>query len=373
MKRVLSSILTVLVIIGVFTVIEPLTPRAAELPEGAVIFNEHYYKIYDTHLTWLEAKDYCESLGGYLVTITSQEEQDFIIELIGSNGRFYYWLGGTNDNPDNEWQWITGEEWSYTNWQPSEPNNLTGNEHYLDIDRYTREYQWNDVDNSGWGSTWGPGGFICEWDYIEQPRVTVENPHNSWAEEELERAFELGLVPDSLNDPAIDLRQPITRVEFAGIAVRTYEILANTTALPELNNPFTDTQSVDALKAYNAGIMVGISATEFAPDTILNRETAATALTRVFKRSTMTGWTYATDADFPLNFTRPAPFADDANISGWARDSVYFMFANDIIRGTGNNMFAPRATTTAQQAEGYANATREAALLIALRMIENLG
>jgi hypothetical protein len=106
---------------------------------------------------------------------------------------------------------------------------------------------------------------------------------------------------------------------------------------------------------------------------VLNREQAATALTRVFKRSTMTGWTFETDADFPLNFTRPAPFADAASISSWANESVYFMAANGIIQGTGNNMFSPRAVTTEQQAQGYAQATREQALLIALRMVENLG
>jgi hypothetical protein len=35
-------------------------------------------------------------------------------------------------------------------------------------------------------------------------------------------------------------------------------------------------------------------------------------------------------------------------------------------------MFSPRAVTTAQQAIGYATATREQALIIALRMVENL-
>ena len=41
--------------------------------------------------------------------------------------------------------------------------------------------------------------------------------------------------------------------------------------------------------------------------------------------------------------------------------------------GVGNNMFAPRAITTAEQAAGFATATREQALVIALRMVENLG
>ena len=104
---------------------------------------------------------------------------------------------------------------------------------------------------------------------------------------------------------------------------------------------------------------------------ILNRETAATALTRVFKKWHFPGWSFATDDNFTLNYTRSAPFADDANISGWAWDSVYFMNANGIILGFPDNTFRPR--NTADDPYGYANATREQALIIALRMVENLG
>lgn len=73
-------------------------------------------------------------------------------------------------------------------------------------------------------------------------------------------------------------------------------------------------------------------------------------LTRVFKRSTMPGWTIADDAKFPLNYTKPAAFADDAKISGWAKDSVYFMTQTGIIAGVGNNKFAPSNTTSAEEA-----------------------
>ena len=44
-----------------------------------------------------------------------------------------------------------------------------------------------------------------------------------------------------------------------------------------------------------------------------------------------------------------------------------------MVGGTGNNMFSPRAVTSAQEASGNATATREQALIIALRMIENIG
>ena len=96
------------------------------------------------------------------------------------------------------------------------------------------------------------------------------------------------------------------------------------------------------------------------------------SITRVFKRATIPGWTLEKDGEYPLDFTYPAAFADDQLISGYARESVYFMVANSIINGVGGNCFAPKNTTSAQEAQHYANATREQALAIAVRMVENL-
>jgi len=205
-----------------------------------------------------------------------------------------------------------------------------------------------------------------------QDPPAVPNNHSSWAGPELRRAAEQNLIPATLQPAYVDLTQPITRAEFAGIVVLTFENLAHTMALSTIANPFTDTHDPYVLRAFNTGLMVGVSDTQFDPNTPLNREQTATALTRAFKRATIPTWTFATDANYPLNFTWPALFADDANISDWARESVYFMAANGIILGTGNNMFSPRAATTEQQARGYAVATREQALIIALRMVENL-
>ena len=194
---------------------------------------------------------------------------------------------------------------------------------------------------------------------------------SDWAQEELARADELGLIPDCLEGE--DLTADITRAEFAAVAVKVYEALSGTAALPNTVNPFTDTSDIEVLKAYNLGITNGTSATEFSPDALLNREQAATMLTRTFKRATMNGWTLQSDGQFALTYTKPAAFADDKDISAWAKDSVYFMAANGIINGVGNNKFAPKNVTTEEQATGYANATREQALLIAVRMVENLG
>jgi len=200
--------------------------------------------------------------------------------------------------------------------------------------------------------------------------LNVKPVSSTWAEPEIEDAFEMDIVPEILEHAVLD--EPITRLEFAAVSVKVYESLSGTKALPSIVNPFVDCADVEMLKAYNLGITVGVSKTEFDPDTLLNREQAATMLTRVFKRATINGWSMANDAQYTLDYEKPAAFEDDNKISDWAKDSIYFMVANNIINGVGNNMFAPRNVTSEQEATGYANATREQALLIAVRMVKNL-
>jgi hypothetical protein len=215
------------------------------------------------------------------------------------------------------------------------------------------------------------GDWESAWSNVLTLNDKIDLNTSDWAKPEIEKADALGLIPDSLK--GADLTKPITRAEFAAVAVKVFENLSGTKAIPAITNPFTDTKDTEVLKAYNANIMVGTAADKFSPDVLLNREQCATALTRVFKRVTMPGWTLDTDANFALSYTKSAPFADDAKISGWAKDSVYFMAANGVIAGTGNNMFSPRATTSDEEARGYAQATREQAIVIAVRMVQKLG
>jgi len=212
--------------------------------------------------------------------------------------------------------------------------------------------------------------FSSPWSNVVQFGAPAWGNASQWATAELTKADDLELIPESLR--GADLTEPITRAEFAAVSVNVYEALSGTKAIPAVNNPFTDTKDVEVLKAYNLGITTGTAADKFSPGVLLNREQAATMLTRVFKKVALAGWTIQTDSQFTLPYTKPAAFADDAKISDWAKDSVYFMVANDIIKGTGNNMFSPRATTPAEEAKNYASATREQALVIAVRMVENL-
>ena len=73
--------------------------------------------------TWTEAYDMLESWEipeYHIVTIGSQEENDFIQEASGFND---FWIGFTDQEDEGDWQWVTGEGVTYTNWADGEPNN----------------------------------------------------------------------------------------------------------------------------------------------------------------------------------------------------------------------------------------------------------
>ena len=88
--------------------------------------------------TWQEAKADAEDRGGHLATITSAEENDLIREISGGGS---VWIGGSDAEQEGQWQWVTGETFSFTNWAGGEPNN-SGGEHYL---QFYSGGEWNDL------------------------------------------------------------------------------------------------------------------------------------------------------------------------------------------------------------------------------------
>lgn len=106
--------------------------------------NGHSYEVVNTQLTWFDAKAAAEARGGYLATITSSAENDFVATVTQGNVR--NWLGAYQ--PDGvTWTWLTGESFAYTNWAPGEPNNLGGIEDYLQLygTAGPSPGQWNDA------------------------------------------------------------------------------------------------------------------------------------------------------------------------------------------------------------------------------------
>lgn len=148
--------------------------------------NGHWYQRFDDTMTWHDAKNHCESMEGYLATITSQSENDFVYnKLVSISPNEMVWIGATDETQEGIWEWINSESWEYTNWDSGEPNNCSGIEHYLVYftpnDPLGRAGLWNDLGEGNIGgcgcggclNEWYPTSTICEWD-----NSVILNPDN---------------------------------------------------------------------------------------------------------------------------------------------------------------------------------------------------
>ena len=172
---------------------------------GYKFFDGHTFRYIDTVNTWSKAKAICEAIGGHLATSTSAGKNTFLATLAATPS----WLGGTDEAEEGHWQWITGEEWNYTNWTSGEPNNTSGNEPYLEL---FSTGLWNDLAGTN------KLAYVCEWDFdlrsflirnhegLNNLRGGAVNEHYHLTEDELsktQKAMEL-LYPEGAEEPVIN-------------------------------------------------------------------------------------------------------------------------------------------------------------------------
>jgi len=139
--------------------------------------NGHLYEFVAGSFSWTSAKADAATriklgMQGYLTTITSSGENDFITLKLASNG----WIGASDDDneinggvtyvnqaaAEGKWYWVTGPEagtqfsnnngtptqLTYMNWNSGEPNNSGTNEHYGQIFASVSTGKWNDLPNT---------------------------------------------------------------------------------------------------------------------------------------------------------------------------------------------------------------------------------
>jgi formylglycine-generating enzyme required for sulfatase activity len=132
------------------------------------------YEMVSGSFSWSQAKAHAEAKGGHLATITSENEWNQIVGVIGQNAAVYqcYWLGASDADQEGSWRWITGEPWGYQRWMSGEPNNSYGEgrtENYLQANHPGHSPgTWNDVlDN------W-PMPYLLEYDQPNSSTTTTK-------------------------------------------------------------------------------------------------------------------------------------------------------------------------------------------------------
>lgn len=136
----------------------------------------HFYEFIKGVITWTAARAAAEkkelkigpiTFNGYLATITSEEENNCVMQKVAAQG----WIGAADLERIDEWRWVTGPEgkeedgkgrlfWKgrekekggrsigghFQNWGPGEPNNFNGvGEHYAHT---FSSGLWNDFRNN---------------------------------------------------------------------------------------------------------------------------------------------------------------------------------------------------------------------------------
>ncbi|XP_063084449.1 low affinity immunoglobulin epsilon Fc receptor isoform X2 [Cavia porcellus] len=120
-------------------------------PAQWVSFQQKCYYFGESPKRWLQARYACEDLHGRLVSIHSQEEQDFLTKRANKEKA---WIGLRDLDIEGEFTWMDGKPLDYTNWQPGEPNNADQGENCVMM---LSSGKWNDAFCHNWLDAW-----VCE-------------------------------------------------------------------------------------------------------------------------------------------------------------------------------------------------------------------
>ena len=209
--------------------------------------------------------------------------------------------------------------------------------------------------SSGSGGSGGSGGSSSAASRIPSIEITPETSEDktkayplsifndletvAWAEDAIIALTEKGIINGVGNDMfAPDAN--ITREEFTAMLERAFLFDADAVeiAFTDVVNGSWYFNSVS--KAYGAGIVNGESESIFGTGKNITRQDMAVMLYRVGKY-------------IQMNISAPdayEEFADDADISGYAKDAVYALRAVKIINGVSGSEFAPLSNATRAQA-----------------------
>lgn len=147
-------------------------------------YGDHTYRLFTVEKSWDDAEEYCESLGGHLVTISSKEENYAVYEgCLGGMEKPSAWIGlrqtsilddGTMVDPIGSGTWLWVDELannsltSYRNWHKSEEygNEPNGDGKWVCFFETFNDGTWNDDGRD-------KNAFICEWDYVVVESISL--------------------------------------------------------------------------------------------------------------------------------------------------------------------------------------------------------
>lgn len=160
-----------------------------------------------------------------------------------------------------------------------------------------------------------------------------------WAKEAIETMAGLGIV-NGVGNNRFDPDNNVTRAQFARLIIKTLGITGTA------SNPFTDVKSSDwfandVALAYKYGIVNGVTATEFAPESPITRQEMAVMMMRAIKYKQQVA---ANDVNGTLS-----KYTDHYQIDSWAIEGVVISIEQGLMNGMTQTTFSPKTNATRAQ------------------------
>ncbi|MGO4544589.1 S-layer homology domain-containing protein [Paenibacillus sp. 2TAB23] len=165
----------------------------------------------------------------------------------------------------------------------------------------------------------------------------LKDINGHWAKAAIERGVALGFI-NGYSDGTFRPNAQVSRAEFAAMLVRALDLKAGSAE----NLAFKDADGIpswaaeEVAAAVAAGILTGYEDQTFRPSRPINRSEIAVMVTRALK--------------WQVDTTQKTVFADREQIPAWAEPSVAMAAQAGVIKGRGDNLFAPAANATRAEA-----------------------
>lgn len=145
----------------------------------------HSYEFVISNCSWWEAQKEAVSRGGYLANFDSEEEYQYVLSLIESEGYgdIYFRIGARREEDSESFYWVNADgelfgeslngenAWCLHHWLTGEPTFVwkSKNEYFLEIFYSDKEkrWVWNDIDERPtWPTDATKLGYIIEYDFV---------------------------------------------------------------------------------------------------------------------------------------------------------------------------------------------------------------
>ena len=157
----------------------------ATILEGPEFFGRSEYYLLETS-TWEEAEAEAHTMGWHLVTINTEAENTWVINTFSPDNSRNLWIGFTDQVVEGEFEWVSGQIITYTNWGMGNPDDQCGGQDYayivgdiVPLNGPSYRGEWDDCDNDGYMPSNTYYG-VVEIDYVTLSR-------GSWAS--IKRSF----------------------------------------------------------------------------------------------------------------------------------------------------------------------------------------